>query len=46
VRSDPKPDDPKPSIHRVETIGLILLAFLVLIITILRYWGHVAWSAR
>jgi hypothetical protein len=44
--SEPKPADAKSSIHCVETIGLVLLAFLVLIITIVRYWGHIAWSAR
>jgi hypothetical protein len=33
--------------HRqLETIGLIVIAILILAITIFRYWHNINWSAR
>jgi len=40
----PKASDPKTKALRAETIGLILLSVLVLIITVIRYWGEIPWS--
>jgi hypothetical protein len=46
VSADPtrKAGDLKANIRRTETIGLLLLSVLVLIITLVRYWGDIRWS--
>jgi hypothetical protein len=33
-------------IYAAEATGLLLLAVLLLILTIIRYWQHIPWSAR
>jgi hypothetical protein len=33
-------------IHASETIGLLLIAVLLLVITLIRYWHQINWSAR
>jgi hypothetical protein len=39
---------PKPSRHAAyaETSGLLLIAFLLLILTVIRYWHAIHWSLR
>jgi hypothetical protein len=40
-------DDPKHRRHAVyasETTGLLLIAFLLLVLTLLRYWHDIHWS--
>jgi hypothetical protein len=32
--------------HTLEATGLLIVAVLVLIITLARYWHHLAWSTR
>jgi hypothetical protein len=42
-------DDHKDRRHAVyasETTGLLLIAFLLLVLTVLRYWRDVHWSLR
>jgi hypothetical protein len=44
-------DDRDPQQHRravraKETIGLLLIAFLLLVVTIVRYWHSIHWSLR
>jgi hypothetical protein len=39
-----KPD--AKNARRLETIGLIIIAVLILAITITRSWHHINWSAR
>ncbi|MGB7603692.1 MAG: hypothetical protein WBM24_25565 [Candidatus Sulfotelmatobacter sp.] len=34
------------AIYASETSGLLLIAFLVLIVTIIRYWHAIHWSMR
>jgi hypothetical protein len=34
------------SIYATETAGLLLIALLLLILTILRYWHDIHWSLR
>lgn len=34
------------SITRMETMGLLIIAVLILIFTVVRYWHHIGWSAR
>ncbi|MGP0017152.1 MAG: hypothetical protein ACLPHP_01175 [Candidatus Sulfotelmatobacter sp.] len=46
--SDPQ-DDQKHRRHAVyasETTGLLLIAFLLLVLTLLRYWHDLHWSLR
>jgi hypothetical protein len=33
-------------IYRAETVGLLLIAAVLLVITLIRYWHHINWSAR
>jgi hypothetical protein len=32
--------------YAAETIGLLLISALLLVISIVRYWNHINWSAR
>lgn len=34
------------SIYAAEATGLLLMAVLLLILTIIRYWRYIPWSAR
>jgi hypothetical protein len=50
---DPHPSDPRssehhrtPQIYTLEATGLLVIAALILILTVVRYWHHIAWSAR
>jgi hypothetical protein len=50
------PGPPKPaaddkhhhrhSIYAAEATGLLLMAVLLLVLTIIRYWRYIPWSAR
>lgn len=37
---------PKRPIYSLETTGLLLIALLILILTLVRYWRHIPWGAR
>jgi hypothetical protein len=42
-------DEPKHSRHAVyasETTGLLLIAFMLLLLTLVRYWHDIHWSLR
>jgi hypothetical protein len=34
------------SAYAAEATGLLLMAVLLLVLTIIRYWRHIPWSAR
>ena len=34
------------AIYATETTGLLVIAFLLLILTVLRYWHDIHWSLR
>jgi hypothetical protein len=34
------------SIYATETSGLLLIAFLLLVLTLVRYWHAIQWSMR
>jgi hypothetical protein len=34
------------SIYAAEATGLLLIAVLLLVLTIIRYWQYIPWSAR
>jgi hypothetical protein len=48
----PQPDQnrherhPVPEVYTLETTGLLLIAALILILTLIRYWHSIAWSAH
>jgi hypothetical protein len=33
-------------IHRLEATGILVIAILLLILTLVRYWRHIPWVAR
>jgi hypothetical protein len=48
-QSEPHPSGRKPAqsrIARLEATGVLIVAVLVLILTLFRYWHHIPWSAR
>jgi hypothetical protein len=34
------------AVYATETSGLLLIAFLVLVLTLVRYWHAIRWSVR
>jgi hypothetical protein len=53
VRSKPAADHEHPdskhhhhAIYAAEATGLLLMAVLLLVLTIIRYWRYIPWSAR
>jgi hypothetical protein len=48
----PQPDQPSPErpaklrIYRLEAAGILIIGAIILILTLTRYWHHIAWSAR
>jgi hypothetical protein len=49
-KRQPSDHDPeshtKLSIHRLEATGILVIAILLLILTLIRYWRHIPWGAR
>jgi hypothetical protein len=37
---------PKPHVYTLEATGLLVIALLILILTLARYWYHIPWIAR
>ncbi|MGD0570959.1 MAG: hypothetical protein ABSA78_21370 [Candidatus Sulfotelmatobacter sp.] len=37
---------PRRAIYATETFGLLLIAFLLLVLTLVRYWHAIHWSVR
>jgi hypothetical protein len=35
-----------PQIYTLEATGLLVIAAVILILTVVRYWHHIAWSSR
>jgi hypothetical protein len=49
VRRDPQPDPARHRRHAVyasEATGLLLIAFVLLVLTLIRYWRVIHWSWR
>jgi hypothetical protein len=40
------PQHPRPHVYTLETAGLLVIAALIMVITLARYWHHIPWSAR
>jgi len=47
-KRQPSPPDPHPRAHiyTMETTGLLVIALLLLILTLIRYWHSIPWSWR
>jgi len=52
-QQDPRPPEHNssehhrtPQIYTLEATGLLMIAAVILILTLVRYWHHIAWSAR
>jgi hypothetical protein len=45
---DPAPSEHHrtPQVYTLEVTGLLIIAAMVLIITLIRYWHNIPWSAR
>ncbi|HYA25953.1 MAG TPA: hypothetical protein VEF05_17460 [Terriglobales bacterium] len=37
---------PIPEVYTLETTGLLVIAVLILVLTLIRYWHHIPWGAR
>ena len=35
-----------PQIYTLETTGLLVIAVLILVLTLIRYWHNIPWGAR
>ena len=35
-----------PQVYTLEATGLLVIAVLILILTLIRYWHNIPWSAR
>jgi len=51
VATPPAQNEPEPRHHRhavyaSEATGLLLIAFLLLVLTLIRYWHGMNWSLR
>ncbi|MGH9544949.1 MAG: hypothetical protein ACRD23_07015, partial [Terriglobales bacterium] len=50
--SQPRPDQPSPQrpsklrIHKLEAGGILIIGVLILLVTLIRYWHHIAWGVR
>ena len=40
------PKHPRHHIYAMETTGLLLIAILILLLTLIRYWHFIHWSAH
>jgi len=44
--SAPGSKPPRRSVYASETVGLVLIALVLLILTLVRYWHDIHWSWR
>lgn len=35
-----------PQIYTLEVTGLLIIAVIVMVLAVIRYWHNIAWSAR
>ena len=45
-QSDAPPKHSRHGIYATEIAGLLLIAFLLLVLTVIRYWHNIHWSLR
>jgi hypothetical protein len=49
VSPQPQPSPkrtPKLRIYKLEAGGILIIGVLILLLTLTRYWHHIAWGAR
>jgi len=46
VPDDSAPKHRRHAVYASETTGLLLIAFLLLILTLIRYWQEIHWNLR
>ena len=46
LQNQPESRRPKHHIYALETTGLLLIALMLLVLTLVRYWHNINWSAR
>ena len=37
---------PKHAAYTSETVGLIIISIVILVVILIRNWGHIPWGAR
>ena len=40
------PHRPKTHIYSAEATGLLIIGLMILVLTLIRYWHYINWSAR
>jgi hypothetical protein len=45
-RDDSRDRPPRPAVYASETMGLSLIALVLLVLTLVRYWHNIHWSWR
>ncbi|HEV2468428.1 MAG TPA: hypothetical protein VGS78_04490 [Candidatus Sulfotelmatobacter sp.] len=45
-QNEPAPKAHRHAVYASETTGLVVIALLLLILTLLRYWHDIHWSLR
>ena len=45
-QNDPAHKQQRHAIYATEAAGLLLIAFLLLVLTLIRYWHTIHWSVR
>jgi hypothetical protein len=45
-QTETPPKRHRHGIYATETAGLLLIAFLLLAVIVIRYWHHIHWSLR
>jgi len=46
IRNDSADKHNRHAVYASETTGLLLIAFLLLVLTLVRYWHEIQWSWR
>jgi hypothetical protein len=46
THNDSAPKHHRHAVYASETTGLLLIAFLLLALTLIRYWHEIHWSLR
>lgn len=47
AQREPEPPKPHvPCVYTLEATGLLVIALLMLVIYVVRYWHHIPWSAH
>jgi hypothetical protein len=45
-KAESNPHEQRHSAYAAEAAGLLIMAILLLVLTVIRYWRFIPWSAR